>query len=112
MICAQPVFSVAAVHNDRSVQLRLGGDLDLATVAKFRAVVNELFDSHVKALTVDLTTLAFVDVAGLRALAEVGRTTTDTGADYRLTGVNAFTLRIIRLVGYDDLERACETVGD
>ncbi len=106
-------FSVNVVHEDGSLLLALAGELDIATVPVLREAVGELLSPHLRTVTLDLATLEFVDVVGLRALVDVQEIATALDADFQVRPVSDFTLRIIRLAGFVELEaavRAASTV--
>lgn len=102
-----PPFSAQITHLNGSVSLLVTGELDLASSPRLRTTVADLAAGPSAHLTIDLTDLAFADLAGLRALDAVRHDVAEAGADFRLVGVNEYLLRIIRVAGFADLERAC-----
>jgi anti-sigma B factor antagonist len=106
------VFSADVVHQNGSVVLRLTGELDIATAPVLRKAVNELVSPHLRALVLDVEELSFVDVIGLRALEDARQAITAVHGELRLRAVNDWTLRVIQLVGFDDLEDAVEAAPD
>ncbi len=100
-------FAAEVLQENGSVLVRLVGDLDLATVPDLHLTVARLLGESLASLTVDLTDLAFVDFTGLRALAVAGDTVSEGGVKFNLVGVSDFVSRLIRLAGFDGLERAC-----
>ncbi|MDQ6838126.1 MAG: STAS domain-containing protein [Actinomycetota bacterium] len=102
-------FSAQVTHLDGSAVLRVTGELDLASAPRLQTTVDDLVTEHLRALTIDMSDLGFVDIIGLRALAAAGRTTAEMNVQYRLIGVSESVLRIIRLAEFHELERACET---
>ena len=99
----ESLFSANIVHEDGSVVLALRGELDFATAPVLRRSVDELLSPHLKAVTLDLGELTFVDVVGLRALVHVKESAAGVGAEFRLCSVSDFTLRVIRLARFDGL---------
>jgi anti-sigma B factor antagonist len=105
-----PLFSASVVHNDGSLVLALVGELDIAAAPVLRRTVVELLSPHLRAVTLDLGALTFVDLIGLRALLEVRHMAAGADVEFRLVSVSEFTLRVIRLVGLVGLESARELV--
>jgi len=108
MPCDESPFSVSVVHQDGSLLLALAGDLDIATGPVLRRTVADLISPHLRAVTVDLASLNFVDVAGLRAFLDVKEMVTGVHAEFQLTSVGNRTRRVIRLADFDKLESVIE----
>jgi anti-sigma B factor antagonist len=103
-------FSAHVVHENGSLLLALAGELDIATAPVLRRTVVELLSPHLRAVTLDLGALTFVDLIGLRALLEVRQMAVGADVEFRLVSVSDFTLRIIRLAQFDALQSATELV--
>ncbi len=101
-------LSAATVHEHGSLLLRLAGELDVATALTLRTVVADLVQPELRDVTVDLNSVTFVDVAGVRTLLEAQRAATAAGATFRLSGVNGSTRRIIQLTDHPVLADAIE----
>ena len=110
MSCPESLFSADIVHNDGSVILAIVGELDISTAPILRRAVDGVLDPHLRAVTLDLAALSFVDIVGLRALVEVKRAAARINADFRLRAVSECTLRVIRLAGFVELEDEAERV--
>jgi anti-sigma B factor antagonist len=104
MVSHELPFSVNVVHEDDSLVLALAGDLDIATGTVLRQAAGELLSPHLQAVTLDLAGLDFVDVAGLRALVEVKKMTSEVQAAYRLQSVSHRARRVMRLADFHELE--------
>ncbi len=102
-----PPFSAEIIHTNGSLVVRVTGELDLASSPRLRATIAEFVGAPLAQLTIDLTAVAFADLAGLRALDAVGHDVEEAGADFHLVGVNDYLLRIIQVAEFADLERAC-----
>jgi anti-anti-sigma factor len=109
MLPHESLFSTNVVHEDGSLVLALKGELDMASAPVLRRVVSELLSPHLKAVTLDLTQLTFVDVVGLRALVQVKHMVGGVHAEFRLRSLNDFTLRVIRLARFDELQDDADT---
>jgi anti-sigma B factor antagonist len=110
MSCYETPFTADVTHQDGSVVVLLGGELDIATGPILRRAVAQVVSPHREAVTLDLRDLTFVDVAGLRALLDAKQTITAAGALFGLLSVSELTRRVICIVGFDDLEVALEPV--
>ncbi len=83
------------------------GELDRATVPRFRRAIADLDDpSH---LVLDLAELEFIDAGGLRSLVDIAHTARRSGRTVKLANPNAMLRRLFTLTG---LERAVELVHD
>ena len=111
MPCPESLFSANALHQDGSLVLALTGELDIATAPVLHRAVDELLSPHLKAVTLDLAELSFVDVVGLRALVDVKRHVGDAGAAFRLCSVNDSTQRVMQLARFDELQVASIPIG-
>jgi anti-sigma B factor antagonist len=112
MIPHESLFSANVVHLDGSLVVALRGELDIATAPILRQTVGELLSPHLKAVTLDLTELTFVDVVGLRALVQVKQMVARVHAEFRLRSASDSTLRVIRLARFVELEEAADVVSE
>lgn len=85
---------------------RLAGEVDCSVASTFEAAL--VAAVGVAGAEIDLTELEFIDVAGMRAIAEVGR---DATAAIRLVGAPTIMRRSWGLAGFGDLAPAVELVG-
>ncbi|WP_436777711.1 STAS domain-containing protein [Yinghuangia sp. YIM S09857] len=88
------------VRTARPRGIRLDGEVDLANVEivrhSLRAVAREGAE-----VTVDVTRLGFIDVAGLRVVIESAHELAEHGGHLVLVGASRQLLRILRLCGWD-----------
>ena len=105
-------FGVRTFHHDGSVLVALCGELDIATAPQVEVAVAQVLGTDLRDLTVDMSDLSFLDVCGQRALLGAAAAVKDAGARFQLRGVNEPIRRSIRLVGFRDLERACDLAPD
>ena len=110
MRCPAPLLVADVVDEDGSVVLALRGELDLATVPVLHHAVDEVLAPHLRAVTLDLADLRFVDVTGLRGFLDVKKRVDGIHAEFRLRSVSDATLRVIRLAGFDELQDEIERV--
>ncbi len=106
MVLHDSPFAVNVVYEDGSLVLALAGELDIAAVPVLRQAVDELLSPHLRAVTLDLATLDFVDVTGLRALLDVKEMVAGVPAEFWLCSPTDRTLMVIRLAGFVELEVA------
>lgn len=87
---------------DRAV-LALAGELDIDSVAGLREQVQaRLNGGGVRALTLDLAGLTFVDSSGLGLLLELRRLALTADVAFRLANVPAGPARVIAIAGLTD----------
>jgi anti-sigma B factor antagonist len=63
----QPAFTVDTVASDGGIVLRAGGELDMATVDRLRAHIDDAI-KDAESIELDMTGVTFIDSTGLRAL--------------------------------------------
>jgi anti-sigma B factor antagonist len=102
------LFSVRTFHEDNAVLLVLSGELDIATAPRLEQAVTRAMGSPLRALTVDVSEVTFVDVRGQRALSEAASSAGAAGIHFELRGATESFRRVVRLVGFESLEDACE----
>ena len=83
--------------------LTVAGDLDHDSAGQLRAAVDAIVLRPGDLLTVDLTDLAYCDSTGITALIAARNHTHAHGADIALTAVPSTTLRILGILGLDQL---------
>jgi anti-sigma B factor antagonist len=81
--------------------VRPSGDLDVATVGGFRALVQEALDAQPPALVLDLDDVDFMDSSGLAVLAAALRTQRQRSAAVAVVHPQPIVKRAIELVGLD-----------
>ena len=89
------------------MRLSVAGELDRATVPRFRRAIADLDDPH--HLILDLDELEFIDADGLRSIVDIARTAKRSGRLVQLANPNAMLRRLFTLTG---LERSVELVHD
>lgn len=81
--------------------VRASGEFDLASVDDVHRVIGRAAAelSAPATVVVDLSAVTFLDAAMLGALVTERRALRDAGGDLQLTGVSAWTMRIIEICG-------------
>jgi anti-sigma B factor antagonist len=83
--------------------LRVTGELDYEQAGALRARVQELALGRGQTLVIELSGLAFCDSTGITALLAARQLAQAAGADVVLADVPADTLRILVVVGLDQI---------
>ncbi|HET9381287.1 MAG TPA: STAS domain-containing protein [Streptomyces sp.] len=83
--------------------LEISGDLDYATAGRLRAVVTTLVLRRGQRLVLDLTGMECCDSSGITALLAARHHALVAHAGIELAGVPPRTLRVLRVVGLDQV---------
>ncbi|MFF5701389.1 STAS domain-containing protein [Streptomyces sp. NPDC012794] len=83
--------------------LEITGDLDYATATELRTLVTALTLRPGQRLVLDLSGMEFCDSSGITALLAARNHAQAAGAGIALASVPANTLRILRVVGLDQV---------
>lgn len=84
----------------RAYLVKVAGELDLYTVSDVKQLVAQLADDVVTVL-VDLTSVTFVDSAGLGALVGIARRLRAVGGVAHLVTDNQNILKLLAITGFD-----------
>lgn len=79
--------------------IALEGELDLSNVEVFTAVLNPCCRDMDEHLSLDLSRLTFLDVSGLRALAQAAQTLDGRGKSWVLVSPSPLIRRLLELTG-------------
>lgn len=94
---------LAVVDADTTVSdVRLVGELDLATRSVLTGLVADQLTSRHREVRLDVSQLAFCDVAGLRTVLECSRTLSQAGGRLALVNPPPPLLRLAELTGWAD----------
>ncbi len=85
-----------------TARLALVGDLDMASVAKAEAGLDDALAYHPRQLDIDLSRLAFCDSSGLHFLIDVTRRMKERGIELRLLDPSPGVARLFALVGAEE----------
>ena len=85
-----------------TARLALIGDLDMASVAKAEAGLDDALAYHPRQLEIDLSRLAFCDSSGLHFLIDVTRRMKERGIELRLLDPSPGVARLFALVGAEE----------
>lgn len=97
-------FSVTVRRREPAVNMRLGGELDLAAEPKIVAALLRAMADHadLAIIDLDLTSVEFIDSHGVRALLHCRDVAAAGGRELQLTDVKGPVTRLLELVGIDE----------
>jgi anti-anti-sigma factor len=101
-----------AAWSGRTVVVTAAGEVDLTNAEGLRDALLSALNSGALGLVVDLTATTFIDSAGVTALARASRRAASTEATLRLAATTAPVLRVLNLVGIDQLIQVHPSVAD
>ena len=108
-------LSAVATFDRRDVDgcavLGAAGEIDVSTASAFRAALVNAVE-HSEHLVVDLSSVTFLDCAGLSALAAVVRRVRAADGTLHLVGVNGLVGRIVTLTRLDEVVVVDASVED
>jgi anti-anti-sigma factor len=87
---------------DGAVELKVRGELDLATADGFEERLGEAIDGADGTVVIDFSDCSFVDSVGVRALIRGGRRLDGSGRTLRVTGARAQVRDLFRLIVLDE----------
>ncbi|MFD9123214.1 STAS domain-containing protein [Kitasatospora sp. NPDC059571] len=98
-----PLLTTWRLLPDGTAQIRLAGELDLATVAALDQVVGECLACQPRELDIDVASLAFCDVLGIHAFLRARRSALAASAAFRLSRPRGQLVRVAVAAGVADL---------
>lgn len=96
-------LEVIVSSEDTRHEVRLLGDLDMATAAQLREELARLVASGAKLVTVDLADLAFIDSTGLSVLITALKRLRHGGGDMALRSPRPGTLKVLEITGLTEV---------
>jgi len=88
------------------------GEIDLTNAESLRDTLLSALNAGALGLVVDMTATTFIDSAGVTALVRASRRATATEATVRLAVTAPAVLRVLNLVGIDQLVQVHPSVTD
>jgi anti-sigma B factor antagonist len=98
----QAAIATAVAYQNGIAVLRVGGDIDLATVPALEAAIDEALVPRPIGLVIDLSEVGFLASAGLQALVATHNNVTQS-AHFAVVANSAATSRPIQLTGLDQI---------
>lgn len=100
---AGDVLHVKTRHDDTEATIFLGGEFDMAGVARFWGFVSEALAAHPRPIIVDGSGLEFIDSSGLLALLRAWDAAVDAGVTFAIRHPSTALRRIVELAGVMEL---------
>ncbi len=104
------VLEIEVNRDDAYTLCRPVGELDAYTVAQFRDSLSEL--ANASRLLIDLSSVPFMDSAGLGALIGGIRRTREAGGEVAVACSRPTLTRLLHTTGFDRIVPVTETLGD
>jgi anti-sigma B factor antagonist len=95
----RPELSIAVEQTPDEVVFHLAGEIDVLTVAKLSAMVNETLLEPPSRIVLDMSGVTFCDSQGLGTLVVLSRKAQHARAVLALTNVGDFLLRVLDITG-------------
>jgi anti-anti-sigma factor len=102
----------SATWSGRTAVVTATGEIDLTNAEGLRDALLSALNAGALGLVVDMTATTFIDSAGVTALVRASRRATATEATVRLAVVAPAVLRVLNLVGIDQLVQVHPSVTD
>ena len=81
---AREPFEASVVLHESIVEVVLVGELDVLSVPRFLAALDEAWSVQAAQLVIDLSELTYIDLRGVDALADAARSTRRKGIDFQM----------------------------
>jgi stage II sporulation protein AA (anti-sigma F factor antagonist) len=102
----------SATWSGRTAVVTATGEIDLTNAEGLRDALLSALNAGALGLVVDMTATTFIDSAGVTALVRASRRATATEATVRLAVAAPAVLRVLNLVGIDQLVQVHPSVTD
>jgi anti-sigma B factor antagonist len=110
VVVSEERFPVA--WSGRTAVVTASGEVDLTNADGLREALLSALDARARGLVVDMTQTTFLDSAGVTALVRASRRAAATDATLRLAVTAPAVLRVLNLVGIDQLIRVYPGVNE
>ena len=107
----QEVIATALAYQNGIAVLKVGGDIDLATVPALEAAIDEALIPRPTGLVIDLSAVGFLASAGLQALVATHNNVSQS-AQFAVVANSAATSRPIQLTGLDQIFELYPTLDE
>jgi anti-anti-sigma factor len=95
----RPELSIAIDRATDEVVLHLAGEIDVLTVTKLSAIVNEILADPPTRIVLDMAGITFCDSQGLGTLVVLSRKAQHARSVLALTNVGEFLMRVLDITG-------------
>jgi anti-sigma B factor antagonist len=96
-------FAVDVIQTDDRAVLRLTGELDVATAPRLREEIDSLTERCVWTVSVDMSSLSFIDSSGMAALVAALKRLRAGGGELTLHSPNLSAMKVLAITGLDKL---------
>jgi stage II sporulation protein AA (anti-sigma F factor antagonist) len=103
---------LSATWSGRTAVVTATGEIDITNAESLRNELLSALNAGALGLVVDMTATTFIDSAGVTALVRASRRATATEATVRLAVTAPAVLRVLNLVGIDQLIQVHPSVTD
>jgi anti-sigma B factor antagonist len=107
----QDAIATAVGYQNGIAVLKVGGDIDLATVPELEAAIDEALIPRPTGLVIDLSDVGFLASAGLQALVATHNNVSPS-AQFAVVANSAATSRPIQLTGLDQIFELYPTLDE
>ena len=107
----QEAIATALAYQNGIAVLKVGGDIDLATVPALEAAIDEALIPKPTGLVIDLSEVGFLASAGLQALVATHNNVSQS-AQFAVVANSAATSRPIQLTGLDQIFELYPTLDE
>jgi anti-sigma B factor antagonist len=107
----QDAIATAVAYQNGIAVLKVGGDIDLATVSALEAAINEALVAKPTGLVIDLSEVGFLASAGLQTLVATHHNVSPS-AQFAVVANSAATSRPIQLTGLDQIFELYPTLDE
>ena len=107
----QEAIATALAYQNGIAVLKVGGDIDLATVPALEAAIDEALIPRPTGLVIDLSEVGFLASAGLQALVATHNNVSQS-AQFAVVANSAATSRPIQLTGLDHIFELYPTLDE
>lgn len=95
----EPLRVTSATTSDGTVCVRVGGEIDIATIIPLSEVLAVLIATRPRAIEVDLADVRFMDSSGVNALVRAHRSAAAGGCRVRVARPQSVVDRVLRICG-------------
>ncbi|MBR3157589.1 MAG: STAS domain-containing protein [Atopobiaceae bacterium] len=93
---------VSANKTGDTCVVTVAGEVDVSNADELRTVLNEVLDSGVSAIEVDLGEVPYIDSTGIGVLVGVSRRAADASVSLRVANPQRNVARVLSLLGVGD----------
>jgi anti-anti-sigma factor len=101
---SQPqLLRIEAQHDSAASKIILDGELDIHTIERFLASVQDALDIHPRSIAIDASAVGFMDSSGLAGLLQARSAANAAGVPFRVSDVSPRVRHRIEVAGLERL---------